>query len=150
MFASVTRRSILLLLVLISVATFRCSSTYRKGDLFCSKGNGSPSHPLICVDEKTLTANPSPAHVFDVEADGGQPTNRAVVIHWFTQRTADLHVTFKTDSCTEPVECDGRGHCTAKVKRLDAGEHRRCTYGMTIGSSKIDPDGDLVVDPCCW
>jgi hypothetical protein len=149
MSASITRRSALLL-VLISIAIFRCSSMYRKADVFCRAGNGSASHPMICVDEQTLTANPSPAHVFDVESDNGHPTNRTVVIHWFTQHSADLHVTFKTEECTEPVVCDGRGECMARVKRLNAGEHRRCTYGMTIGTSKIDPDGDIVVDPCCW
>ena len=141
----------LLVVVVVSFfCIFKCSS-YRTGnEVFCTSGNGSKSRPMICVDERTLTASPSPAHVFDVESDNGNPTNRTVVVHWFTQHSADFHVTFKTDSCTEPVVCDGRGHCMAKVKRLNGNEHRQCTYGMTIGDNKIDPDGNLVVDPCCW
>ena len=151
MSTQVIRRSALLLMVLISVSIFKCSSTYQtKNELFCSSGNYSKSRPLICVNEQTLTANPSPAHVFDVEAKDGHPTNRTVVIHWFTQHSADLHVTFQTQECTEPVICDGRGHCMARVKRLNGNEHRQCTYGMTLGDSKIDPDGTLIVDPCCW
>jgi hypothetical protein len=149
MSASVTRRYILLL-VLISVAIFRCSSMHTTDESFCHAGNGSKSRPMICVDEKTLTANPGIAHVFDVESDSGHPTNRTVVIHWFTQQSADLHVAFKTEECTEPVVCDGRGHCMARVKRLSGNEHRQCTYGMTIGDNKIDPFADIVVDPCCW
>lgn len=147
----VLRRYALLLALLLPVAIFRCSSLHPSQEEFCKAGNGSKSRPMICVDQQTLTANPAVAHVFDVEAGNGHPTDRTVVVHWFTQRSADLKVSFKSDECTEPVQCDGRGHCWARVKRLTSPqEHRRCTYGMTLGDSKIDPDADLVVDPCCW
>jgi hypothetical protein len=147
----VVRRSALLLGVLLSIAIFKCGSIrHRSVEVFCETGNGSKSRPMICVDERTLTANPSPAFVCDVEGENGHPTNRTVVIHWFTKRSADLHVDFKTDACTEAVQCDGRGHCWARVKKLNRpDEHRRCTYGMTLGKNMIDPDGDVVVDPCC-
>ncbi len=148
----IMRRYAFLLALLLTVTIFRCSSSMRQStDEFCKAGNGSKARPLICVDERNLTASPAVAHVFDVEPDGDLPSSRTVVVHWFTQHTADLRIDFKDTSCTEPVQCDGHGHCWAKVKRLStATEHRQCRYGMTLGDGKLDPDGDLVVDPCCW
>lgn len=158
MTVTVLRRFAFLLgMLVISFAIFKCGSSSRyareRAEVFCKTGNGSPNRPMICVDERTLIANPREARVFEVDAKNNKPTNRAVEIHWFTQRAADLRVDFNKDnsSCTEPVMCDGTGHCWTKARRLNAGEkERRCTYGMRLGENVLDPESDIVITPCCW
>lgn len=148
----------LALLVVLVVVSFQCTSFSRKNDVFCRSGNGSKSHPLICVDDKTLTASPNPAHVFDREAKDSGPSDRAVVINWYAMRTADLQIKYGDNtSCTDEPQCDGRGHCWATVKRLQTPvgkdgrqQNNQCKYRVTLGNTKYDPDSDIVVEPCCW
>ena len=148
------RRIVLLLLVVAVSSMFdRCTTDrYRRNrEVFCRTGNFSKSHPLICVDEKTLTASPSHAVVYDTESKNGVSTGRAVTIHWFSQKTADLRITMKTDGCTAPVMCDGLGHCWTTTNKLRAGEGKRvCTYGMAIGDKSVDPEDDIILTPCCY
>jgi hypothetical protein len=129
----------------------------RAPESFCTSGNGSKSRPMICVDENTLKGDPPTAHVFDVESKGGKPSNVPVTIHWFTQHTADLQITFRDNSCVGPVTCDGAGHCWATVKKLDTPRDadgrptsRSCVYDLKLRSSDFDPSDTIVVDPCCW
>lgn len=150
---SAPRRFVFLALMgLASFAIFKCTSfKYNANrETFCRSGNFSASRPMICVDEKTLTASPSHAKAYDTESKNGVSNGRAVTINWYSQHTADLQITMKTDGCTTPVRCDGLGHCTATVIKLRAGETNKvCTYGMAIGDKSIDPDDDIVLNPCC-
>lgn len=143
---------LLLLIAFASFAIFKCTSFKYKvnTETFCRTGNFSESRPLICVDEVTLSASPSHARAYDTEAKHGISTGRAVTINWFSQHTADLQITMKTDGCTTPVRCDGLGHCTATVIKLRPRETNKvCTYGMAIGDKSIDPEDDIVLNPCC-
>jgi hypothetical protein len=176
MSVSLARRFGFLLMVAVTCFTiFKCGS-YRsdyRSNAFCKAGNNSMGRPMICVDENTLTANPNPASVWDVEPKNfepknEQPSNRPVVIHWFSQGTADLIVSFDkgNERCTEPVVCDHTGHCWATVRKIDfypdpklsrkqnwenaMKARRQCRYNMRLGDRKLDPDADIVVDPCCW
>ena len=150
---SVPRRFALLLLIAVaSVVIFKCSYFRYKlnREVLCRTGNYSRSHPLICIDEHTLTASPSPAYVYDTESKNGVTTGRAVTVHWFSQRTADLHIEMRTSACTDKVACDGLGHCSATMKKLDVGEkERRCHYGIAIRDKSVDPEDDIILTPCC-
>ena len=150
---SVPRRFVLLLLIAVaSFAIFKCTSfKYNANkETFCRSGNFSETRPLICVDENTLTASPSHAKAYDTESKHGLSTGRPVTINWYSQHTADLQITMKTDGCTTPVRCDGLGHCSATVIKFRAGETKRvCTYGMAIGDKSVDPDDDIILTPCC-
>jgi hypothetical protein len=125
-------------------------------DAFCDEGNYSPSHPLICVDS-VLKADPLETHVFQVEPKNDKPGKTPVVVHWFSQKTSDLIISFSaikenTAKCVvkEP-ECDHRGHCWATVSALKPYEQWRvCKYSVTLGKMTYDPEGDLIVNPCCW
>lgn len=144
--------AILLLLAFASFVIFKCASyKYNQNrEFFCRSGNYSESHPLICVNERTLQASPSHARVYDIEAKNGRPTGRPVTIHWFSQRTADLRITMKTQGCTEPVKCDRLGHCWATTMRLAEGQsHKVCTYAIELGDDTVDPEDDIVLNPCC-
>ena len=149
---SVPRRIALLLLITVaSVVIFKCTSfKYKQNrEVFCRTGNFSKSHPLICIDEHTLTASPSNAYVYDTESKNGLSTGRPVTINWFSQRTADLRIDMKTAGCTTPVACDGLGHCSATTKKLEMKAEKRCTYGIAIGDKSVDPDDDIILTPCC-
>ena len=129
----------------------------------CTSGNKSKNKPIICVDDGTLAANPSPAPVWDVEKKRGttdQPSNRPVTIRWIAKDTVNLQVKFKDESCVKSadVKCDGYGECTAKIKPIDwntiadpDGDGKKylpCKYDLS--ATNIDPEGDLIVNPCCW
>lgn len=152
---SVPRRFALLLIVIAAaLSSFTCTSyRYRKNiDVRCTAGNFSKNHPLICIDERNLTANPSHAVVHDIEGKNGAPTGRPVRIDWYAQRTSDLIVSMKTEGCVQrPVECDHLGHCWAITMKLPTDVKQKvCTYGMQIGDRSLDPDDDIVMTPCCY
>ena len=161
------RAVILLVVVLVSLVTASCTLTtsqpkprdlprhYEPGaEVFCKAGNNSPSRPLICVNEQTLQAMPDPAPVYDFEAKDHYPTTKPVVVHWFTQRSANLQIRFTESGCVGRVKCDGLGHCWAKVRPLDTeidkGKHKpkACKYELNIDGKVVDPLLD--VNPCCW
>ncbi|HEV8659807.1 MAG TPA: hypothetical protein VGS96_14450 [Thermoanaerobaculia bacterium] len=104
---------------------------------------------MICVVEG-LVAKPKEAYIYDVEPDSPEKrSSRHVKIHWFSQRTVDLDVTFKTAGCVENLTCDRRGHCEATVSvTLKKGEQKRCTYKTKLFGQK-DPEEDIVINPCC-
>ena len=150
---SLVRRSALLLVILTAACRpFTIQRPPPPGDVFCTTGNGSESRPMICVDDN-LSANPHSAPVYDVEADNQhppRPSNKPVVIHWFAQHSVNLQISWKDTSCADKIVCDGSGECTSKIKiKLKKGETKRCTYSMSLGNSKLDPDDDIVVNPCC-
>ena len=155
MSVSLVRRSALLLVILATTCrpfTNPPPPPAPAADVFCTTGNGSESRPMICVDDNLL-ANPRSARVYDVEADNQrppQPSNKPVVIHWFAQHSVNLQISWTDTSCADKIDCDGSGECKAKIKiKLKKGETKRCTYGVSLGNSKLDPEGDIVVNPCC-
>ncbi|HUP49604.1 MAG TPA: hypothetical protein VNA04_12530 [Thermoanaerobaculia bacterium] len=123
---------------------------YRR-EIRCTNGNGSKGSPMICVDNVTTTPDPYVARVWDFEAEGGFKTNRPVVVHWFTRRTANLKITFQQTSCVTPPICDKMGHCNAQVLPLDEGEAlRTCKYTVTIDGQTLEHKSpELGVNPCC-
>ncbi|HEX9163614.1 MAG TPA: hypothetical protein VF980_18045 [Thermoanaerobaculia bacterium] len=150
-------RRVALLLVLVSLVTFRCQ-TYRKRLMtFCDPGRYSKAFPLICIDDSGFP-HPDPAHVFDVQPDANnKTTGRPVVVHWSTQHPGNLNVTFTDDGCTQQVKCNGVGDCIAIVKPLGppptpgtTTPSRKCSYSINLGKELADPPGGLIVDPCCW
>jgi hypothetical protein len=152
MSVSSARRFALPLVVLtVSFVIFKCGTyrSLRHPETFCTVGNNSPSKPMICVDDQNLSANPHHAWMYDVESKNHQPTNRPVVVQWFSQHTADLQIQMITPNCTEPVQCDGRGHCWTTVKKLTDSYPKVCHYSITLGDTKYDPEDDIVINPCC-
>ncbi len=138
---NLSRRFAFLLLLAVSIAITNCTVFYKqtKQEVFCTRGNGSASRPMICVDEKTLTPNPKIADVYDVEEANSKMTDRPVVVHWFTQRTANLGVEFITKGCVEHVACNGFGECSVRVIKLSRETyeskpkgHKDCKYRLNL------------------
>ncbi len=107
----------------------------------CPPANPKRFKPEITVDEKTLTANPRVAVIWDVEPEDPtgeppfKPSNRPVKITWKTQNKFNLVVTFTTPNCPiDPPQCNGQGQCIAQVKPPVA-ENIRCTYEMKNGDN---------------
>ncbi|HUP44155.1 MAG TPA: hypothetical protein VM779_01450 [Thermoanaerobaculia bacterium] len=160
-----SRRVALFLTAALAVAAFQCvpyvdspprlpptglaELTQEQKETFCQQGNYSKGRPLICIDNDTLQPHPQPAPVWDYEGFNGNPTNTPVVIHWFTQRTANLGISFAPGSnCVGEVHCNGRGRCIAVVQPLGEGEEQRqCKYDVIVDGKRNDPD--LIVNPCC-
>jgi hypothetical protein len=128
----------------------------------CSSGNKSKNKPIICVDDKTLLPEPASARVWDVEKERGTQearTSRPVKIRWIAKDTIDLRIKFKDETCVTnaAVKCDGQGECTATLKSIDwekvpkdaeGKQYLPCKYELSTPSA--DPDGELIVNPCCW
>lgn len=153
--SSLRRFALLVLIAAASFGIFKCTSLRYKvnKDVFCRTGNFSKGRPLICIDEKNLSASPSRAVVWDVESkNGAVRSGRPVMINWFSQHSADLEITMQTAGCTEPVSCDARGHCWTTVlpQKLGEGEEKVCRYGIRLGDKMIDPEDTIVITPCCY
>jgi hypothetical protein len=134
--------------VLTLVILTGCAHSRNRSDTFCDRGNGSPSRPLICVDESTFRTSPATTYVFDVErGTDGRRTEKPVVIHWFARRGGNLGVEFTDKSCVSEVTCDGRGHCRAVVKPLPDRKSKTCNYSLNLDGKASDPP--IVVNPCC-
>jgi hypothetical protein len=120
----------------------------------CKKGNGSKGAPMICVDNVSTRPDPYLAQVWDFEGEGGAKTDRPVVVHWFTRRTARLEVVFQQsadgrDCVTRPV-CAG-GHCSAVVRPLEGLAERYCRYNVLIDGARVESKSPgMSVVPCCW
>ena len=112
----------------------------------CADGKGSTDRqaPIVCVDDTgaTLSVFPDPIVLHDTTKGGGGP----VVLQWFTRTgTGDLQLQIE-EGCVSEVTCNGRGHCTAKSRDIDA--ETRCKYDVwTDKHPRLDPE--VVVDPCC-
>lgn len=168
--SSLRRFAVLLAVALVSFLIFACQSMKTKSpdakrqqstrdilmrqDIFCEESNKSMSRPLICVDDREGRSVPGSIRIHDVEASpDGYPTKHPVTVHWFTRRSANLQLKYKSDGCrvlTQP-ECDGRGHCEATVNvRLEKdAKPQKCTYGISVDALK-DPYGDIIIQPCCY
>lgn len=152
-----------LFVVVISSIGFRCSSYHLPGVAeppdYCVGPTGPYWRPVVCVDE-TLVPVQKVTVVSDVEPQtpGSKvPSNRPVQIFWRTHKPTPLQITFDDTNCLlegkQPV-CDANGHCSATVAPLESAngvkQNRRCTYHvMPAVNPKADPDGDIVVIPCC-
>lgn len=131
----------------------------------CTSGNKSKNKPIICVDASGYP-DPLSKTSWDVEkGKDGKPTNNPVKVTWYAQDDlAELSVVFADSSCVEPkdVDCKKLGECTAKIKQIKWDELQKekkkeekslaCKYSVTITTptTKADPDGELIVNPCCW
>ena len=144
---------VILLLALITVST--CQSTQYPPLAPCVPAN-DPKKPLVCVDS---AGEPNPKKQEAYDRTSKWPWGRQVKVTWRADPAAVLDVDFADESCVEAkdVTCTGP-ECTAKIKKMtwdpsipDDQEHRDCTYKttITIGGRTIDPDGDLIVNPCC-
>ena len=161
--AGLPRRFALLLIAVLALAALQCQHqnipvakkmtegpelTQEEKEVFCRKGNYSKGRPMICINNATLQPDPETAYVWDYEGVNGNPTNNPVVVHWFTRRTGNLEIVFNEEDCVEAVQCNGRGHCMARVRPLGGGTPRQCKYDILLDGQKNDPG--LVVNPCCW
>ena len=112
----------------------------------CADGKGKDNRqaPIVCVDDTgaALTVSPEPI-ILDAKLRG---KGGAVTLQWFTRSGGnDLQVSVK-DGCVTDVKCDGKGHCTAKAKDVDA--ETRCKYDVwTNKHPRLDPE--VVIQPCC-
>jgi hypothetical protein len=120
----------------------------------CRRGNGSKGAPMICVDNVSTRPDPYLAQVWDFEGEGGVKTDRPVVVHWFTRRTARLEVVFQQSAdgqdCVSRPLCAG-GHCSAIVRPLDGAAERYCRYNVLIDGARVESKSPgMSVIPCCW
>jgi hypothetical protein len=136
-----TRRALFLFLLVVLIG---CGHG-RAPEVFCNRGNASPSRPLICVDERTLRPSPYEAVVFDVEAENGERTNRPVIVQWVSRRGANLGIEFREKGCVEDLQCIRGGHCSARV--LPTTTRKTCEYWLNLDGRVLDPP--LVITPCC-
>jgi hypothetical protein len=149
------RFALLLCIAATSFGIFKCTSWryVHNKEVFCRAGNFSKGRPLICIDEKNLSASPPNAIVWDVEPkSSGMRSSRPVIINWYSQQAADLQITMETPGCTAPVTCDGRGHCSTTVspQTFAKREQKVCRYGIKLGDKLTDPEDDIVLTPCCY
>ena len=134
-------------------------------DVVCTEGNKSKNKPQICVDNMGIP-NPLAIESWDYESDGqGKKTQQRVKVTWFASRSdADLKIKFDDERCVKrgDVKCKKNGgECTATIRAIDwekvepgkpkAEKTLNCGYKTTItlDGKTIDPDGDLIVNPCC-
>lgn len=160
-----TSRARWIAFLLVAVAGsigFRCSTYHLPPpDVpdYCVGPTGPYWRPVVCVDEG-LNPVQKVTVASDVEPQQGggkMPSNRPVQIFWRTHKPTALQITFDDPNCLldqkQPV-CDANGHCSATVAPLESvngvKQNRRCTYHvLPAGNPKADPDGDIVVVPCC-
>ena len=112
----------------------------------CANGVGSSDRqaPIVCVDDTgtTLSVRPDPIVIHDKRRGGAQP----VTMQWFTRSGGgNLQIEIE-EGCVTNVKCNGKGHCTAQTRDIDA--ETRCKYDvLTDTHPRLDPD--LVLTPCC-
>ncbi len=112
----------------------------------CANGQGSSDRqaPIVCVEDtgKTLSVRPDPIVIHDKKKGGSQP----VTMQWFTRSgRGDLQIAIE-EGCVTEVKCNGKGHCTAKTRDVDA--QVKCKYDVwTATHPRLDPD--LILTPCC-
>jgi hypothetical protein len=90
----------------------------------------------------TLSVSPDPIVLHDKMKGGSAP----VTMQWFTRSGGgNLQIEIE-DGCVTDVKCDGKGHCTAKSRDIDA--DTKCKYDVwTDTKPRLDPD--LIITPCC-
>lgn len=100
--------------------------------------------PIVCVDDtgSTLRVSPDPVVVHDV----GRVTGAPVTVQWFTHTgTGNLQLEIDP-GCVTDLRCNGRGHCTARTRDIDA--KVKCKYDVwTETHPRLDPE--IEIDPCC-
>ena len=140
--------------VLVLLVIAGCKSRDGVRPIF-PRGCGSANHdtPVVCVDGSggTIKVIPDSIRVWNVgSSDHATPPT----IQWTTRGGGgNLLITMKDEGCVETPDCNGKGHCGAKVVRgLGAGatagtEIKRCRYTVTLDGRVLDPDA--VVVGCC-
>jgi hypothetical protein len=117
-------------------------------------GQGNKDHdaPVVCVDDgATLSVNPESIRTWDVLSNNPKAPP---VIQWITKSGgSDLNIRMKDPGCVGVVNCNGHGHCQAKVLAgLGGGASpgtvlKQCRYTVIVGSRILDPDAVIV--RCC-
>jgi hypothetical protein len=145
-----------LLIPLVAVVVCGCVRSAQPVPVVGPGGGGSPcasgapkehdrSAPIVCVDDSgaTLRVSPDPVVVHDV----GASTSAPVVLQWFTHSgTGNLQLEI-APGCVTDLQCNGRGHCTAKTRNI-TGADVRCKYDVwTDTHPRLDPD--IIVTECC-
>ena len=119
------------------------------------RGCGSVNHdtPVVCVDGSgsTIKVIPDSIRVWNV---GSSDRATPPTIQWTTRGGGgNLQITMKDEGCVETPDCNGKGHCGAKVIRgLGAGAAegtvvKRCRYAVTLDGRVLDPE--TVIVSCC-
>ena len=140
--------------VLVLLVIAGCKSRDGVRPIF-PRGCGSANHdtPVVCVDGSggTIKVIPDSIRVWNV-----QSSDRATppTIQWTTRGGGgNLLITMKDEGCVETPDCNGKGHCGAKVLR-DLGRGatagtivKRCKYTVTLDGRVLDPE--TVVVGCC-
>lgn len=173
---SLSRRLTLLVVILVALFYFQCSSSRRmRGCPDPDPQKYKPQIAVVQLPDGTLGAEPRVAVVWDVEPTqrkataedaGSQATEfydrersqKPVTITWTAPAGMnDMYVQFEGQNgeslCVTKPKC-ANGKCTATVKPLGEDPHgkkasRRCTYKMFAGPH-TDEDADIVVTVCCW
>jgi hypothetical protein len=129
--------------------TIRTADPYAGGSL-CPGGSGSPDrgHPLICINDETLAADPEEITVWDRERQpDGLPSNAPVMIRWGTKSgLGKLDIEFKKKGCIKEgsMHCSS-GRCTALTERVTM--RLPCDYKILLDGRERDPV--VIVQPCC-
>jgi hypothetical protein len=116
-------------------------------------GNANHDTPVVCVDGSgsTISVIPDSVRVWNV---GSSDHVTPPTIQWITRGGGgNLQIAMKDEGCVEKPDCNGKGHCGAKVMGgLGVGatagtELKRCRYTVTLDGRVLDPDA--VVVGCC-
>ena len=149
------RRGVLAFLCVVALLLAGCGSI-RKADPYahaslCRGGSGSPDkgHPLICINDETLAADPEQIVVWDRERQpDGLPSNAPVMIRWGTKSgVGKLGIEFKKRGCIieGSMHCSP-GRCTALTEQVSV-PSLSCDYKILLDGRERDPV--VIVQPCC-
>lgn len=130
-----------------------CAPAHHRDFSECASGVGSSdrNHPLICVDDTTLSANPMTVTVNDRAANPDHtPSSVPVIVKWATRSGGGtLGLQMKDKGCFEPgsIKCHG-GRCWAKTRKIVDGKTPvQCEYDLNLSGRVSDPT--VIVEPCC-
>jgi len=136
-------------LMLAGCGSIRTADPYARASL-CPGGSGSDNkgHPLICIDDASLAADPEEITVWDRERQpDGLPSSVPVMIRWGTKSgLGKLGIEFKKTGCIKEgsMHCS-RGRCTALTERVTM--RLPCEYKILLDGRERDPV--VIVQPCC-
>ena len=136
-------------LLLAGCGTIRTADPYARASE-CPGGSGSPDkgHPLICIDDTNLAADPEEIVVWDREKQpNGTPSNSPVLIRWATKSGfGKLDILFQQQGCIiESSKQCPRGRCTALTEKVSGSVP--CKYKILLDGRERDPV--VIVQPCC-
>lgn len=138
------------------------TSSSPAGVTACAQPPVNKKAPQVCVEDNGM---PVPPTALSWDRTGEHFWNRRVTLTFRAANpAATLDVTFHSNTCVDNTEKVCHGHeCTAKLRvidwdLIDPGKPKKdktldCKYKTTItlpDGTQYDPEGDVVVNPCCW